>query len=118
MLEDCGGGPMARYRKGLDEFNNVTSTNKGFRTVHHSAATYEQTKKGLSYFYPKTIVVADGISHSSFEFVSHFIVHSNFSIEKFNYKGIVTIHITCHSFKLLSYQLFQTLPQSYYIAQS
>ena len=60
-LEDCGDGPMAKYRKVLDEFINVTSTNRGFRTVHHSAATYEQTKKGLSYFYPKRIVDADGI---------------------------------------------------------
>ena len=60
-LEDCGDGPMAKYRKGLDEFINVTSTNRGFRTVHHSVATYEQTKKGLSYFYPKRIVDVDGI---------------------------------------------------------
>ena len=60
-LEDCGDGPMAKYRKVLDEFINVTSTNRGFRTVHHSVATYEQTEKGLSYFYPKRIVDADGI---------------------------------------------------------
>ena len=52
---------MARYRKFLDEFVNVTSTNRGFRTVQHSVATYEQTKKALSYFYPKRIVDADGI---------------------------------------------------------
>ena len=38
---------MAKNRKLLDEFINVTSTNRGLRTVHHSAATYEQTKKGL-----------------------------------------------------------------------
>ena len=60
-LEDCGNGPMAKYREVLDEFINVTSTNRGFRTVHHSVATYEQTKKCLSYFYPKRIVHADGI---------------------------------------------------------
>ena len=36
---------MAKYRKALDEINNVTSTNRGFRTVHHSVATYELTKK-------------------------------------------------------------------------
>ena len=60
-LEDCGDGPMAKYRKVLDEFVNVTSTNRGFRTVHHSVATYEQTKNGLSYFYPKRIVDSDGI---------------------------------------------------------
>ena len=52
---------MAKYRNVLDEFINVISTNRRFRTVHHSVATYEQTKKGLSYFYPKRIVDADGI---------------------------------------------------------
>ena len=60
-LENCGDGPMAKYRKILGEFINVTSTNRGFRTVHHSVATYEQTKKGLSYFYPNRIVDAGGI---------------------------------------------------------
>ena len=60
-LEDCGNGPMAKYRNVLDEFNKVTSTNRSFRTVHHSVATYEQTKKGLSYFYPKKGVEADGV---------------------------------------------------------
>ena len=60
-LEDCGDGPMAKYRKVLDESINVTSTNRGLRTVHQSVATYEQTKKCLSYFYPTRIVDADGI---------------------------------------------------------
>ena len=49
-LEDCGDGPMAKYRKVLDEFIKVTSTNRRFRTVHHSVATYEPTKKGVSFF--------------------------------------------------------------------
>ena len=61
MLEDCDGGPVAKYGKVLVEFNYVTSTNRGFRTVHHGAASYEQTKKELSYFYPKRSVNADGI---------------------------------------------------------
>ena len=61
-LEDCGdGGPMSNYRKVLEESVNVTSTNRGFRTIQHSVATYEQTKKGLSYFYPKRTVEEDGI---------------------------------------------------------
>ena len=51
---------MSKYRKVLEEAVNVTSTNTGFRTIEHSAATYEQTKKRLSYFYPKR-VVEDGI---------------------------------------------------------
>ena len=60
-LEDSGDGPMANYRKVLDKFFTVTSTNRVFRTVSYSAATYEQTKKRLSYFYPKRIVEVDGI---------------------------------------------------------
>ena len=49
-LEDCEVGPMTKYRRVLEETVNVTSTNRGFRTTKHSVATYEQTKKGLSYF--------------------------------------------------------------------
>ena len=61
-LEECGdGGPMSKYRKVLAEAVNITSTNRGFRTIQHSVATYEQTKKGLSYFYPKRIVQGDGV---------------------------------------------------------
>ena len=60
-LEDCGDGPMSKYRKVLEEAVNVTSTNRGFRTMKHSVATYQQTKKGLSYFYPKRVVEEDGI---------------------------------------------------------
>ena len=60
-LDDCGDGPMTKYRKVLEEAVNVTSTNRGFRTMKHSVATYEQTKKGLSYFYPKRLVAEDGI---------------------------------------------------------
>ena len=60
-LEDCGDGPMSKYRKVLEEAVNIASTNRGFRAIQHSVARYEQTKKGLSYFYPKTIVEEDGI---------------------------------------------------------
>ena len=60
-LKDCGDGPMSKYRKVLEEVVNVTSTNRGFRTIQHSVATYEQTKKRLSCFYPKRIVKEDGI---------------------------------------------------------
>ena len=52
---------MSKYRKVLGEVVNVTSTNRGFRTIQHSVATYEQTKIRLSYFYPKRIVEEDGI---------------------------------------------------------
>ena len=60
-LEDCADGPMSKCRIVLEETVNVTSSNRGFRTIQHSVATYEQTKKGLSYLYPKGIVEGDGI---------------------------------------------------------
>ena len=52
---------MSKFRKVLEEAVNVTSTNRGFRTIQHSVNTYEPTKKGLTYFYPKRIVEEDGI---------------------------------------------------------
>ena len=52
---------MRKYQKVLIEQENVTSTNRGFRTKDHCNATYEQTKKGLSSFYSKRIVEQDGI---------------------------------------------------------
>ena len=55
-LEDCGDGPMSKYRKVLQEAVKVSSFNRGLRTIQHSVATYEQTMKSLSYFYPKIIV--------------------------------------------------------------
>ena len=51
LLEETGDGPMGKYRKVLDEAMNWTSTNRGFKTINHMVAIYEQTKKGLSYFY-------------------------------------------------------------------
>ena len=60
-LEDSGDGPMSKYRKVLEEFIIVTSTYRGFRTMHHAVTTYEQTKKGLSDFYPIRSVQQDGI---------------------------------------------------------
>ena len=60
-LELCGvAGPMSKYRKVLEVALNNNSTNRGFRTFQHSVDTYEQTKKRLSYFYPKRIEGEDG----------------------------------------------------------
>ena len=61
ILEDCGDRRIAKYRKVLEEAVNATSTKRGFRTIQLSVATYEQTKKGLSYFYPKRIIEEDVI---------------------------------------------------------
>ena len=52
---------MSKYRKVLQEAVNVTSTNRGFRTLQHNVATHEQTKERLSYFYPKRMVEEHGI---------------------------------------------------------
>ena len=51
---------MAKFRQVLDEAVNWKSTNRGFKTINHAVATYEQTKKGLSHFYPKREVECDG----------------------------------------------------------
>ena len=60
------GGRMSKYRKVLEESVNVASTIRGFRTIHHSVATYEQTKKRLSNFYPKRTTEEDGIHTKPF----------------------------------------------------
>ena len=45
----------------LDVAIDLTSTNKRFKTINHMVATYEQTKRGLIFFYPKRQVHYDGI---------------------------------------------------------
>ncbi len=37
-------------------------TNKGFRVINNEMVTYIQHKKGLSYYYDKRVVLADGVS--------------------------------------------------------
>ena len=61
VLEQSGDGPLENYRRGLNEKLNVISNNRGFRTKNHTAATYEQVKKRLSYFYGKRTVKSDRI---------------------------------------------------------
>ena len=50
-----------KNRKVLDKAINLTSTNRKFRAINHMVATYEQTNKGLSYFYPRRQIQDDGI---------------------------------------------------------
>ena len=52
---------MAKYRKVMNETENVSSTNCRFPTKNHCEATYEQKKRGFFYFPPKQIVESDGI---------------------------------------------------------
>ena len=44
---------MSKYRKVLEESVIVTSNNRAFPTIQQSVATYEQTKKRMSYFLQK-----------------------------------------------------------------
>ena len=53
-FQDCDDGIMTKHRKALEEINKVTSTKKEFRTIQYAVFTYEQTKKGLLFFHPKT----------------------------------------------------------------
>ena len=55
-LGDCDDGPMAKYWKVVDEFFNVTSTSRCFRTFHHSAATYQLTKKDFLTFIQRELL--------------------------------------------------------------
>ena len=41
VLEQSGDGPLEKYRRVLNEKVNVTSNNRGFRTINHSVATYD-----------------------------------------------------------------------------
>ena len=50
-----GDGPMSKDRQVLDKLVNLKSTNRGSKTSIHLDGTYAQTKKGLSYFYPKIL---------------------------------------------------------------
>ena len=59
-LEGTGKDPMYRYWKVLGESVNPTLANRGFHTNEHVASN-EQTKKCLSYFYPKQKVQQDEI---------------------------------------------------------
>ena len=61
VLEQSGDGPLEKYRRVWNKKVNVTSNNRGFRTNNLSVGTYEQVKKGLSYFCTKRIVKVDGI---------------------------------------------------------
>ena len=61
FLSDSSDGPVKKYRKVLDEATNIGSINRGFRARNHAVYTYEQSKKGLSFFYPKRKLLPDGI---------------------------------------------------------
>ena len=53
--------PFASFQQVLDTGEIKSSTNQGFRTQDNTIFTYQQSKGGLSYFYCKREVMADGI---------------------------------------------------------
>ena len=64
-LDGMGAGPLEKYGRVLDEKTNVQSTIRGFRTTQHTVCKYEQTKRGLLYFYPQRNVLDNGIPTKS-----------------------------------------------------
>ena len=61
FLNESSDCPLQKYRKVLDDVSDIGSINRGFRVRNHAVFTYEQSKKGLSYFYPKRKLHSDGI---------------------------------------------------------
>ena len=55
---------MSNYRKVSKESVNVTSTNRGFRKIQQSVATYEQTER-IVLFLSQKIVEKDGVHTKS-----------------------------------------------------
>jgi hypothetical protein len=65
----CKGIQKNQNEISKDRFHNVLfndvkdmCTNKGFRVINNEMVTYIQHKKGLSYYYDKRVVLADGVS--------------------------------------------------------
>jgi hypothetical protein len=54
--------PVSIFRKVIDEKTSVSAVNKGIRLNGNTLHTYNQTKKGFSYFYCKRKVLDDGVS--------------------------------------------------------
>ena len=52
----------ARYMSVLTEQKSGSGVNKGFRVMNNKVFTYNQIRNGLSYFYPKRIVLPDGVT--------------------------------------------------------
>ena len=55
------------YLNVLKSQKSATGMNISFRVKDNSVYTYQQTKRALSYFYPKRKVLADGISTAPLE---------------------------------------------------
>lgn len=62
IANDADEEPFAKYMRVLATKQNLSSENHGFQVKGHSIYTYIQNKKGLAYFYPKRVVLEDGIN--------------------------------------------------------
>jgi hypothetical protein len=51
-----------KYLNVLLSKQSASGINKGFRVVNNTMYTYNQTRDGFSYFYPKRKVLEDGVS--------------------------------------------------------
>ena len=60
--------PMSRYYEVFDNAVLIASTIRGFCTIQHVVATYEQTKERLSNFYAKNFS-ARWNTHSSLDYI-------------------------------------------------
>ena len=55
------------YKEVLTSKISGTGTNRGFRVHNSHIYTYQQTRAGLSYFYPKRKVAADGVTTTALD---------------------------------------------------
>ncbi|KXJ14359.1 hypothetical protein AC249_AIPGENE21562 [Exaiptasia diaphana] len=58
----CNDIDKDKFLQVLRTRQSATGLNKGFRVVNHSMYTYNQTRAGFSYFYPKRKVLDDGVT--------------------------------------------------------
>jgi hypothetical protein len=56
-----------KYMDVLLSKKSVSSTNRGFRSMDNQVFTYSQKRTGFTYFFPKRIVLADGVSTAPLE---------------------------------------------------
>ena len=95
---------MSKYRKNLEEIFNVTSTNRGYRTIQHDSVTYEQTKKKLSNFYIKKSVQQERVHNCSFSYN-----YKQFNKMFQNIWVTNTIRFWCHFFKINFWTLIPSI---------
>ena len=82
-FHDSGDGPLAKYRKVLDETENLISANFRFLTKNHFMATYVQTKRH-SLFLSQKIWVSQMESilfHCKFKLFSFEVFVRNYTLQ-------------------------------------